>query len=98
MNRKVLVTGGAGYIGSVLVGELLGSGHSVTVLDRLMYKQRSLLGYCDSPAFNFINGDVRDERIVKDLVAKADIIIPLAALVGAKLCDDDPITAEAVNY
>src|ERR1051325_1495267 len=98
MNEKVLITGGAGYIGSVLVGELLSAGYQVTVLDRLMYKQRSLVGYCSSAAFDFVFGDARDERIVKGLVAKNDIIIPLAGLVGAKICDEDPLAAESVNY
>ncbi len=95
---RILVTGGAGYIGSVLVGHLLRAGHSVTVLDRLMYKQRSLLGYCSDLNFDFVLGDVRDEATLKNLVPKHDVIIPLAALVGAKLCDSDPLSAESVNY
>src|SRR5215471_2631175 len=98
MNERVLITGGAGYIGSVLVGQLLAAGYRVTVLDRLMYKQRSLLSYCESPAFDFVFGDARDETVVKGLVAKHDIIIPLAGLVGAKICDEDPLSAESVNY
>lgn len=95
---RILITGGSGYIGSVLVGHLLGAGHSVTVLDRLMWGQRSLFGYCRDPKFDFVFGDARDERIMAGLVPKHDIIIPLAALVGAKLCDQDPISAQSVNY
>jgi nucleoside-diphosphate-sugar epimerase len=98
MTKRVLVTGGAGYIGSVLVGQLLSAGHSVTVIDRLMYRQKSLLGYCNSPRFDFVFGDVRDERILKEHVSKHDVIIPLAALVGARICDENPAAAEAVNY
>lgn len=94
---KILVTGGAGYLGSVLVGRLLEAGHHVTVLDNLMYEQKSLFGYCHHPEFEFVFGDVRNEGTLKACVARADAIIPLAALVGAPLCDRDPTTATAVN-
>lgn len=94
---RILVTGGAGYLGSVLVGRLLEAGHHVTVLDNLMYHQHSLWGYCHHEGFEFIHGDVRDESTLKGCLARADAIIPLAALVGAPLCDRDPSTATAVN-
>src|SRR5262245_56687076 len=98
MSGKILITGGAGYIGSVLVGRLLASGYSVTVLDNLMFKQRSLLAYCREPNFDFVFGDSRDERLLANLIPKHDVIIPLAALVGVKLCDRDPASAKSVNY
>jgi nucleoside-diphosphate-sugar epimerase len=98
MSKKLLVTGGAGYIGSVLVGRLLASGYSVTVLDNLMFKQRSLLAFCREPNFDFVFGDSRDERLLANLVPKHDAMIPLAALVGAKLCERDPASAESVNH
>jgi nucleoside-diphosphate-sugar epimerase len=98
MGGKVLITGGAGYIGSVLAGRLLAAGYSVTVLDNLMFKQRSLLAYCRESKFDFVFGDSRDERLLAGLVPKHDVIIPLAALVGVKLCDLDPRSAESVNH
>jgi nucleoside-diphosphate-sugar epimerase len=98
MSERILVTGGAGYIGSILVGRLLASGYSVTVLDNLMFKQRSLLAFCRESNFDFVFGDSRDERLLTHLIPKHDVIIPLAALVGAKLCDRDPASAESVNH
>lgn len=93
----VLVTGGAGYIGSVLCRQLLNRGYRVTVLDNFYYRQTSLLDCCSSDAFRVVRGDCRDERVVADLLCDADIIIPLAALVGAPLCDRDRIGAYTVN-
>jgi nucleoside-diphosphate-sugar epimerase len=95
--KKVLVTGGAGYIGSVLVPYLLELGHQVTVLDNLRYGQSSLFGYCYHPNFNFINGDVRNENTVKFALDGVDVVIPLAASVGAATCSADPIYAQQVN-
>ena len=83
MAHNILVTGGAGYLGSIMVPELLAAGHKVTVLDNFMYGQNSLAHVCNNPNFNVIHGDVRIESVVKPLMAKADLIIPLAALVGA---------------
>ena len=85
MSCNVLVTGGAGYLGSILVPALLAAGHKVTVLDNFMWKQNSLAACCADPAFDVINGDVRSEATVRPLLAKADVVIPLAALVGAPL-------------
>jgi len=94
---KILVTGGAGYIGSVLVPLLLAKGHNITVVDNLLYKQTSLLEQCYKPNFEFIYGDVRDKDLMKKLVPKFDVLIPLAAIVGAPACDKDPQHAIAVN-
>ena len=97
MSDKVLVTGGAGYIGSVFIPQLLGNGYKVTVLDNFMYKQSSLLDVCYHPSLDIIVGDVRNEKLLEDEVAKHDIIVPLAAIVGAPACDRDKPLATAVN-
>jgi nucleoside-diphosphate-sugar epimerase len=95
--KSILVTGGAGYLGSILVPELLAAGHRVAVLDNFMYLQNSLAHVCAHPGFDVVNGDARSEDLLKPLVAKADIVIPLAALVGAPLCKKDPIAATTTN-
>jgi nucleoside-diphosphate-sugar epimerase len=95
---KILVTGGAGYIGSVLVPRLLGDGHEVIVVDSFMYRQASLLDCCVDPKLQIIRGDVRDERLISELLPKVDAIFPLACLTGAPLCSKDPRMAEAVNH
>lgn len=97
MRERVLVTGGAGYLGSVLCERLLDAGFHVTVVDSLIYQQNSLLHLCANPAFEFLCGDVRDERIMQNLISQADVVIPLAALVGAPACDRDPSFARSVN-
>ena len=94
---NVLVTGGAGYIGSTLVPDLLSKKHKVTVIDNFMYDQTSLATSIRDRNFEIIFGDVRDESLMKKLVSKADIIIPLAAIVGAPACDKDPVTAQSIN-
>jgi nucleoside-diphosphate-sugar epimerase len=94
---SILVTGGAGYIGSILVPALLEAGHRVTVLDNFMYRQDSLNQVCADPNFSVVRGDARDEAVLRPLVAKADAVIPLAALVGAPLCDRDKIGATSTN-
>jgi len=96
-SRSILVTGGAGYLGSILVPELLAAGHRVAVLDNFMYSQNSLAACCTNSAFSVVNGDARNLDTIKPLVAKADVIIPLAALVGAPLCKKDPIGATTTN-
>jgi nucleoside-diphosphate-sugar epimerase len=95
---KLLVTGGAGYIGSVLVPELLNKGHEVTVIDNFMYKQTSLLDCCYKKDLTVINGDVRDKNLIIKYLKNVDFIIPLACIVGAPACDRDPIAAKTVNY
>jgi nucleoside-diphosphate-sugar epimerase len=97
MKQKVLITGGAGYIGSVLTPLLLGEGYAVTVLDNLMYERHTLFGVCSHPDFTFVRGDVRDDRVYRDLIPKHDILIPLAAISGAPACDRDPAAAKAIN-
>jgi nucleoside-diphosphate-sugar epimerase len=95
---KIVVTGGAGYIGSVLVPLLLGEGHLVTVIDNFMYGQTPLLDCCDRPSLTVIRGDVRDPRVVQDAVRGADAVLPLACLTGAPICSRDPWSATAINF
>ena len=97
MGYRILVTGGAGYLGSVLVPELLKNGHFVTVVDNFMYSQSSLLDCCLHDRFEVVRGDARDRELIGDLVRDKDVVIPLAALVGAPLCDKDRIAAETTN-
>lgn len=97
MSRRILVTGGAGYLGSVLSERLLEAGHRVTVIDNLMYGQHSLFHLCNNSRFDFVSGDVRDEAMIQGLVKEADVVIPLAAIVGAPACDRDPRLARSVN-
>jgi len=96
--NKVLITGGAGYLGSVMSEVLLSKGYSVTVLDNLIYKQLSLTTFCHNKNFKFVYGDVRDSQLLSDLVETHDIIIPLAAIVGMPACKKDPELTVAVNY
>lgn len=98
MSYNILVTGGAGYLGSILVPALLADGHKVTVLDNLMYGQASLSHVCHHDHFNIVRGDIRLEKTILPLMQKADIIIPLAAYVGAPLCNKDPVGATTVNH
>ena len=94
---SVLVTGGAGYLGSIMVPELLNAGYRVTVLDNFMFKQASLNQICHLPGFDVVRGDARDEAVLKPLVKDVDYVIPLAALVGAPLCNNDKIGAISLN-
>ncbi len=94
---KVLITGGAGYLGSILTPHLLSLGHEVTVLDTLMYGQAPLLDHCINEKFEFVYGDARDECTLRRQLAKVDCIIPLAALVGAPACKRDALGATSTN-
>jgi len=94
---NVLVTGGAGYLGSTLVPALLDRGYAVTVVDSFLFGQDSLAAVCYHPAFSIVRGDVRRTDTMQPLIKKADIIIPLAARVGAPLCDRDPVAATSTN-
>jgi len=94
---RILVTGGAGYIGSVLVPTLLERDHDVTVLDTFSRGTTELASCCRFETFRPVRGDARDERLLDNLVPRADAIIPLAAMVGAPLCDADPLAARSIN-
>jgi len=98
MMEKVLVTGGAGYIGSVLIPVLLEAGYEVTVIDNLMHRQVTLLNCFNHPHFHFVKGDASDEDLLKQVMEKANAIIPLAAIVGAPACLLNPSLAKLVNY
>jgi len=98
MGQNILVTGGAGYLGSILCEHLLDAGHQIIVLDNLTYGQAGLFHLCANPNFTFVMGDARDDFILRPLVAKADVLIPLAAIVGASACDRDPRMAQSVNF
>jgi nucleoside-diphosphate-sugar epimerase len=97
MKYNILVTGGAGYLGSIMVPELLKLGNCVTVLDTFMFGQNSLADVCFMDNFNVVKGDARDENLLKKLTKDVDIIIPLAALVGAPLCNRDQIGTITTN-
>lgn len=94
---QILVTGGAGYIGSMLVPDLLARGYKVTVIDNFMYKQTSLATSIRHSNLSLVFGDVRNESLMKGLIAKADVVIPLAAIVGAPACELDPVAAQSIN-
>lgn len=94
---KILVTGAAGYIGSVLVGELLDAGHGVLAYDNLACGADSLARYADRPGFEFVFGDARSEGDMRKALSRVDAAIPLAAVVGMPACDRDPAAARAIN-
>ncbi len=97
MRTKILVTGGAGYIGSVLTPTLLREGFAVTVLDNFLFDQAPLLDCCLDPHFHVVRGDCRDRATVEKLVKDADVLIPLAAVVGAPACKLDAVAATSTN-
>ncbi len=97
MSYKILVTGGAGYIGSILVKDLLDNNNKITVLDNLLFQQNSLLDCCNYENFEFIKGDICDYDLIKKILPKFDIIIPLAAIVGAPACKKNPTLTKLVN-
>jgi nucleoside-diphosphate-sugar epimerase len=96
--QKILVPGGAGYIGSILVPELLAQGYRVTVLDSLVHGQFSLLDCCAKSEFDFIKGDICNDDLISDLIPQFDVIIPLAAIVGAPACKINPTVTQLVNH
>ena len=93
----ILVTGGAGYIGSVLVPQLLSEGHSVIVIDNFMYQQATLLDCCSDKKLTLIRGDVRNEKLLAEALKRSDVIFPLACYTGAPLCEKFPSEAQSVN-
>lgn len=95
--QHILVTGGAGYLGSIMVPAFLDAGYRVTVLDNFMFKQNPLAHVCANPDFNVVRGDARDEGLIKSLIKDVDVVIPLAALVGAPLCNNDQIGTVTIN-
>ncbi len=94
---KILVTGAAGYIGSVMVPILLEKGHEVTVIDNFMYNQSSLLDCCHEEKLSIVRGDARDKELVAKHIKGVDAIFPLACIVGAPACDKDPVAAKSTN-
>jgi nucleoside-diphosphate-sugar epimerase len=95
--EKVLVTGGAGYVGSVLVPKLLRRGYDVTVFDNLTFGGEGLIMNFNDPNFNFIRGDIRDEDKLKSVIQKHDAVVHLAAIVGYPACKKDPELAFRIN-
>ena len=95
---KILVTGAAGYIGSILVPTLLRKGYEVVALDSFMYNQTSLLDCCNDSKLTIVRGDARDRELVSQNLQKCDTIFPLACLTGAPLCAKDPVGAKTVNF
>lgn len=98
MENKILITGGAGYIGSTLTPILLDKKYRVTVVDSLIFNQSSLLDCCSKSNFQFVQGDICDFDLMNKLLSKSDIIIPLAAIVGAPACKRNPALTKLVNY
>jgi nucleoside-diphosphate-sugar epimerase len=93
----ILVTGGAGYLGSTLVPSLLAEGYEVTVLDNFLFRQNSLAHACYHESFHLIRGDIRSPETMREVLKGVDVVLPLAALVGAPLCEQDPVGAETTN-
>ena len=94
---RILVTGGAGYLGSVLVPQLLARGDEVMIVDNFLYHQTPLLECCHHPRLSIVRGDVRDRALMSECLKRAEAIIPLACFTGAPLCDRDPVGAKSVN-
>lgn len=95
---KILITGGAGYVGAVLIKHLLSKQHNVTVVDNLMHRNGySMLSYFGNPQFSFVKGDVRDKALMTELVKDKDFVIHLAAIVGFPACEKNQQLATSVN-
>ena len=96
-NTNILITGGAGYLGSVLTFKLLEEGFSVTVLDNMIFNQNSLLNCCNFKNFDFVKGDIANFNLIKDIISGFDIVIPLAGIVGAPACAINPNLTKRIN-
>lgn len=96
-NQRILITGGAGYLGSVIARHFLERGDKVTCLDNLMYNQPSPIIFCSNPNYEFVPGDARDEKLVRELIKDKDVLVPLAAIVGMPICDQRPLDAQTIN-
>lgn len=94
---RILITGGAGYIGSVLTPLLLDEGYSVTVIDKLSYERNSLVGCCKYNEFDFVEGDINNYKIINNIIDKFDIVIPLAAIVGAPASEKNTLLSRKTN-
>ena len=94
---NILITGGAGYIGSTLVPLLLADGHRVRVLDSLLHGGESLLGVWSHPSFEFIRGDMRERAKLQAAVTGVEAVVHLAAIVGDPACSRQPDLARTVN-
>lgn len=94
---RILVTGGAGYIGSMVVGTLLDKGYEVVVVDNFMYGQTSLSHLIHNPKLTLVFGDIRDKSLMTKLLSQVEVVLPLAAIVGAPACDKDPVSAKDIN-
>lgn len=97
IKEKILVTGAAGYIGSILTPELLKEGYEIIAIDNFMYNQTSLLNCCYNKNLTIIRGDARDEKLISKYIKDVDYIFPLACLTGAPLSDKDPMGARTTN-
>src|SRR5580704_13983505 len=95
--EKVLVTGGAGYIGSWVVSHLLSSGYQVTAFDSLLFGQPSVFGVLGNPHYRFVKGDIRDDKAVSEVMTGADYVVHLAAIVGEDACKRDPSLTKSTN-
>src|SRR3989338_3896298 len=95
---KILVTGGAGYIGSILVPKLLKKGYMVTVVDDFRYGQTPLLEHCSNKKLAIIRGDARDKSLIQQQLKNADVVFPLACLTGAPICNANPVGARTTNF
>jgi nucleoside-diphosphate-sugar epimerase len=95
---KILVTGAAGYIGSVMVPILLKEGHKIVAVDNFMYSQSSLLDCCHDKKLTIIRGDARQKELISRCLKDVDAVFPLACITGAPACDKDPVTATTTNF
>ena len=97
-NKNLLITGGAGYVGSTLIRDALADGYFVRCLDHLVYGGKAIIGFMNHPNFEFVHGDIRDKDCVKECLNNIDCVIHLAAIVGDKPCQVAPEATYQINY